>query len=215
MKTCATYALAISAVVALVFSAGCPEQSEPEALSQMGQDMMDESDTMPPPELAGGETHEEESLMVRSSAFNEGDRIPTEYTADGEGISPPLEFSGVPDDAVALALVMHDPDAPRAGGFTHWVVYHMSPDISKLPEGIPGAEVVEDHALTQGENSRGDIGYTGPAPPKGDEPHRYQFTLYALSEKLDLAPGATKEELESAMQGKIVDQTTLTGMYGR
>ena len=154
------------------------------------------------------------ALTITSPAFGDGDTIPVQYTADGEGISPPLSFEGVPDDAVGLALICNDPDAPRAGGFKHWVAWGMAPDIGGLPENLPPTATVADPKLVQGSNSAGRAGYRGPSPPPG-RPHRYQFTLYALSVPVDLAPGAGAAELEDAMARSIIAQATLTGMYGR
>ncbi|HCA48566.1 MAG TPA: YbhB/YbcL family Raf kinase inhibitor-like protein [Armatimonadetes bacterium] len=151
---------------------------------------------------------------LTSPAFESGDTIPAKYTEDGEDVSPPLTFADLPPDTAELALICHDPDAPREGGWTHWVVYGMDPSLQGLPEAIPSDERVEEPALIQGENSWGETGYGGPAPPPG-KPHRYQFTLYALSERLNLDPGVTKDELEAAVEGRIIGQAMLEGLYGR
>ena len=151
---------------------------------------------------------------IRSDAFDHGEGIPQRYTADGENISPALTFEGVPEDAVEIALICHDPDAPREGGFTHWVVYGMAPDIGGLPEDVPAESTVDSPRLVHGHNSRGEPGYIGPSPPPGD-PHRYQFRGYALSEALELDPGATKEEVEAAMNGRVIGEAMLEGLYGR
>ncbi len=153
-------------------------------------------------------------LQVTSTAFEDGARIPDRYTADGENISPPLSFGGVPEDAVELVLICHDPDAPREGGWTHWVAYGMAPDISGLPEAVPTQPRVSEPGVTQGENSWGDIGYGGPDPPRG-KPHRYQFMLYAVDAPLNLQPGATRADVEAAMEGKVVAEGLLEGLYGR
>lgn len=153
-------------------------------------------------------------LSITSSAFADGDTIPTKYTADGAGVSPPLEFAGVPEGAAELALICNDPDAPRAGGFTHWVVYGMAPDIGGLPEGVPPTPTVAQPKLVQGLNSRGESGYRPPSPPPGPA-HRYQFRLYALAAPLGLPPGATQAELEAAMAVGIIAEALLEGKYGR
>jgi hypothetical protein len=202
-------------VLALVVAGGCPDESEPEAISEMGPDVMDESETMPPPDIADEPEDVEGVMSITSPAFEDGETIPVKYTADGENMSPPLQFADVPGEAEALALVMHDPDAPMEGGFTHWVVYDMPPMLAELPEDIPGEPQVEEPELTQGLNSAEQTGYTGPAPPEGDDAHRYEFTLFALSEELDLDPGATKDDLAAAMAGNILEEATLTGMYDR
>lgn len=153
-------------------------------------------------------------MQITSSAFAHGATIPRRYTGDGEDVSPPLSFAGVPDEAAELVLICHDPDAPRAGGWTHWVVYGMAPDLTGLPEAIPAEPRVSDPALVQGENSWGRIGYGGPAPPPG-KPHRYQFRLYAVRNALNLEPGATKDQVEAAMKDQIVAEAMLEGLYGR
>jgi len=156
----------------------------------------------------------EMALNIGSTAFSDGETIPAKYTADGEDVSPPLSFKGVPEKAAELALICHDPDAPREGGWTHWVVYGMAPEIGGLPEGVPTESTVDDPKLVQGENSSGGTGYHGPAPPPGS-PHRYQFKLYALSDPVDLEPGATKDELEATMEGKVIGEAMLEGLYAR
>lgn len=207
MKTSLTCVMLAIAGVALALG-GCPQ---PPATSN-------DEGMLPPPretsETAPTEMEVTEGLTITSSAFEEGGTIPQKYTADGEDVSPPLSFTGVPEGAAELALICHDPDAPREGGWTHWVVYGMAPDTAGLPEAVPAEERVEDPGLVQGVNSGEKVGYQGPSPPAGPA-HRYQFTLYALSEKLSLDPGATKAELEAAMEGKVIGEAMLTGMYGR
>ncbi|MBD3292696.1 MAG: YbhB/YbcL family Raf kinase inhibitor-like protein [Armatimonadia bacterium] len=154
-------------------------------------------------------------MTVKSSVFREGNELPEKYTADGENISPPLTFVDVPHEAKEVALIMHDPDAPGEGGFTHWLIWDLAPGIPGLPGEIPADEEVDRVGGIQGTNSAGDIGYTGPAPPEGDDPHTYEFTAYALSEALGLEAGATKDELEAAMEGKVIEEATLTATYGR
>lgn len=206
--------LAVLAGFALIFSAGCEPPPEGEQVVGQPSDLVDEAwDAEMPDELVD-EEETEMAWTISSSAFDDGDMIPEKYTDDGEDVSPPLSFEGVPDDAVAIVLICHDPDAPRPGGWTHWVVYGMAPDIGGLPEGVPTEPTVSDPELIQGENTWGNIGYGGPAPPEGS-PHRYQFRGYALSEPLDLDPGATKEEVEAAMQGSVVGEAMLEGLYGR
>ncbi len=214
MGTNVMRAMVAVAVLGLVLMVGCNPLPEGEQI------IGEPSEPAPQPEEnqtengAVAEEGAEMSWSITSSAFNEGEMIPAKYTADGEDISPPLSFEGVPEGTVQLALICHDPDAPRAGGWTHWVVYGMAPEIGGLPEGVPTDPTVEVPGLVQGENSSGGTGYHGPAPPPG-EPHRYQFKAYALSEPLDLEPGATQDELEAAMDGKVIGETVLEGLYGR
>lgn len=203
--------LIITLILALLHCVGCERQETQQTIiggPPEGDTTVSEEQA--PPAEEGGEM----VMQITSSAFENGQTIPVKYTADGDDISPPLSFSGVPEDAAELALICHDPDAPRAGGWTHWVVYGMAPDIGGLPEAVPTTATVDEPALIQGKNSWGKSGYGGPSPPPG-KPHRYQFFLYALSERLDLEPGATKDELEAAMEGKVLAQAMLEGLYGR
>lgn len=146
------------------------------------------------------------SIQITSAAFSEGGMIPKRHTCDGENISPPLQWSGVPAQAKSLALIMDDPDAP-VGTWVHWVVFDLSPQASGLAEGVSGVGV-------QGVNSFRKLGYGGPCPPRG-APHRYYFKLYALDLLLALPQGTSKAEVEKAMQGHVLAEGQLMGKYGR
>lgn len=148
-------------------------------------------------------------IKVISSAFEHEGMIPMKYTCDGEDISPPLKWEGIPENAKSIALICDDPDAPM-GTWVHWVLYDLPADIRELPEGIPTNEVLENGAK-QGKNSWGKIGYGGPCPPSGT--HRYFFKIYVLDTILNLKPGATKEELLKAMEGHIITRGELMGKY--
>lgn len=152
------------------------------------------------------------SIEVTSTAFQEGTAIPQQYTGDGADQSPPLKWSEPPAGTKSIALICDDPDAPH-GTWVHWVLYNLPPDIRELDEGVPTTEKLASGAK-QGKNDFGNIGYGGPAPPKG-KPHRYFFKPYALSEELDLAPGATKAQLLEAMKGNILAEGQLMGTYQR
>lgn len=146
------------------------------------------------------------SIQVSSSAFAEGQLIPSKYTCDGEDVSPSLMWSGVPENAHSAVLIMDDPDAP-VGTWVHWVLYDLPPDIEGLNEG-------ERDMGVDGVNSWNKPGYGGPCPPQGN-PHRYYFKLYILDTELYLQSGATKEEIEKTMQGHILAEGQLMGRYGR
>jgi len=150
-------------------------------------------------------------IKVKSEAFEEGGMIPKKYTCDGEDASPPLSWTGVPEGTEALALICDDPDAP-VGTWVHWVIFNIPPDTTGLSENIPPERVLESGAR-QGRNDFGNIGYGGPCPPRGT--HRYYFKLYALDKKVDLEPGATKDELLKAMEGHILAEGKLMGRYKR
>jgi len=155
------------------------------------------------------------SLTIRSSAFANGDAIPPEYTCDGVDTSPPLEWFGVPDRTMSLALIVDDPDAPDPAAptrrFVHWVLYNLPPDARGLVEGA-SAGGLPPGAL-EGKNDFGKRGYGGPCPPKGR--HRYFFTLYALDEPLTLVGAPTKADVEAAIRGHVLAQGEMIGTYER
>jgi Raf kinase inhibitor-like YbhB/YbcL family protein len=151
-------------------------------------------------------------IQLSSTAFKEGEAIPVTYTCDGENISPPLSWAGVPQSAKSLALIVDDPDAP-AGTWVHWVVFNISPTLGSLSEGASSSGS-QDSFGTPGVSSFRKSGYGGPCPPKG-KPHRYFFKLYALDIRLGLKFGASKTDIEKAMQGHILAQGQLMGTYGR
>jgi Raf kinase inhibitor-like YbhB/YbcL family protein len=151
-------------------------------------------------------------MELRSTAYRPGGAIPARHACDGENLSPDFTWSDVPSQTKSLALVLHDPDAPKAGGFTHWVLYDIAPETRQIDAGVPKQEPVTDFGL-QGKNDGGRIGYMGPCPPSGT--HHYIARLYALDTEVDLKPGATRRELERVMQGHILDQAALTGTYAR
>lgn len=146
------------------------------------------------------------TISITSPSFTEGGAIPKAYTCDGSNTSPQLDWTGIPAGAKSLALIADDPDAP-AGTWIHWVLFDLPPDLSGLPEASSGVG-------TQGKNSSNKLVYGGPCPPKGS-PHRYYFKLYALDTLLNLKAGATKADVEKAMQGHILAQGQLMGKYGR
>ena len=151
------------------------------------------------------------ALELRSSAFSEGDRIPSKYTCDGKDTSPPLSWTGIPAGGKSLALTCDDPDAPR-GLWVHWVAFDLPPSAAGLPEGVPATSEISGGGR-QGKNDFGKIGYGGPCPPSGT--HRYVFTLYALDSTLGLPAGATRQDLLAAMRNRALGEATLTGTYSR
>ena len=146
------------------------------------------------------------AIQITSAAFSEGDKIPRIYTCDDQNVSPPLDWTGVPTGTVSLVLIMDDPDAP-SGIWVHWVMYNLPADTTSLKQGITGSGV-------DGKNDFSKLGYGGPCPPRGSN-HRYYMKLYALDIRLDLKAGATKVQVESAMQGHVLGQGQLMGKYGR
>lgn len=144
-------------------------------------------------------------MKISSSAFGHNGMIPSEYTCDGDDVSPPLEISDVPKEAKSLAIIMDDPDAPM-GTFTHWVLWNIPPDKTKFARG-------EKTAFGHGKTSFGAKSYGGPCPPGGT--HRYFFKAYALDLVLSLKDGASKSDLEKAMKGHILAESSLVGKYSR
>jgi Raf kinase inhibitor-like YbhB/YbcL family protein len=160
-------------------------------------------------------TDQEETPMpmsMTSESFVAGQAIPAEYTCDGDNVSPHLRWSGVPERARSLVLVVDDPDSP-SGTWAHWILYDLPPDVTELPEAQPDLGELPDGAK-RGRNSFKNIGYGGPCPPKGP-PHRYYFRLYALDTTTRLAAGASRQEVEAAMAGHILAEAELMGTYQR
>jgi Raf kinase inhibitor-like YbhB/YbcL family protein len=154
----------------------------------------------------------EMSLMISSPAFIEGGTIPQKYTCDGQNLSPQLNWSGIPQGTKNLALIVDDPDAP-IGIFVHWVLFGMDGSLKGLSEGVPPNPSISGVGL-QGINGFRNTRYDGPCPPRGGA-HRYFFKLYALDTAITLKPGASKADLEKAMQGHILAQGQVMGRYSR
>jgi Raf kinase inhibitor-like YbhB/YbcL family protein len=151
-------------------------------------------------------------MQLTSTAFAEGTSIPVRYTCDDKNLSPPLRWNGAPAGAKTLVLIADDPDAPR-GTWVHWVLYDLPVGVTELPEDVAHTQYIPAGAR-QGLNDFKHLGYGGPCPPPG-KPHRYFFKLYALDTELSLKPGATKKEVESAMEKHILAQGQLIGIYQR
>ena len=149
-------------------------------------------------------------LQLTSSSFQAEGNIPSQFTCEGKDISPELTWKSAPSGTKSFALILHDPDAPRSGGFTHWVVYNLPADVTHIAQGAPNTEKLPGGGV-QGRNDFGQIGYGGPCPPSGT--HRYYFYLYALDTELNLQPGSTKEDVEKAMKGHVLEKTELMGRY--
>lgn len=156
------------------------------------------------------------SITVTSSAFMNGQQIPTKYTGDGADVSPPIKWSQLPEGTKEVALICDDPDAPTPKPWVHWVIYGISPEVEELPEHIPAMpEVKRPIEARQGKNSWDAVGYRGPAPPRGHGVHHYYFKVYALDTELKLKPSASKEALLDIMEGHILAQGQLVGTYER
>jgi Raf kinase inhibitor-like YbhB/YbcL family protein len=152
------------------------------------------------------------TFELRSTAFAEGEMIPAQHTCDGEDVSPPLTWDGVPDETQRLALILEDIDSVK-GVWSHWVVYDMPPDVRELPESVSPTYPRPGGGL-EGRNDFGNIGYGGPCPSDG-KTHRYVARLYALDRRLGLAPGATRQEILESIEGHVIRTAELMGRYER
>lgn len=148
------------------------------------------------------------TLRITSKAFANGEAIPRQHTGEGDDVSPALSWEGVSEGTAELALICDDPDAPTPTPWVHWVLYKIPADCSGLAEGENGGAV-------EGNTSWGAPGYRGPMPPPGHGVHRYFFKLFALEQKVELGPGATKEALLDAIQKHVITEVQLVGTYER
>ncbi|MFA9401501.1 MAG: YbhB/YbcL family Raf kinase inhibitor-like protein [Anaerolineales bacterium] len=151
----------------------------------------------------------EDEFILTSDVFLEGEPIPSKYACNGDDISPPLAWSGAPDNTNSFVLIMDDPDAP-VGMWVHWVLFNIPGNATVIDVGLPADAELPDGSQ-QGTNSWGRVGYGGPCPPSGV--HRYFFKLHALDAPLALDESATKEEVLAAMEGHILIETELMGTY--
>ena len=149
------------------------------------------------------------TFTLTSSAFDNGQSIPPEYTCKGENISPPLQWVNPPPKTKSLVIIVEDPDAPR-GTFVHWMIYNIPATTLSLPEAIPLESELPDGSR-QGTNDFGALGYAGPCPPGGI--HHYSFRIYALDVALNLQEGVYEKQLLQAMEGHILTQAELMGGY--
>ncbi|UCC96207.1 MAG: YbhB/YbcL family Raf kinase inhibitor-like protein [Candidatus Omnitrophota bacterium] len=151
-------------------------------------------------------------LEIKSVAFDDGKYIPVKYTCDAANMSPPLHWDDVPAATKSFALVCDDPDAPYAI-WVHWVIFNIPPEKREFREDIPQKAILSDRTI-QGLNDFGKIGYGGPCPPP-NKPHRYFFRLYALDTTFLLDEKTTKRELMQAIEGHILAEAKMVGLYRR
>lgn len=144
------------------------------------------------------------TMVIESSAFQEGQMIPAKYTCDGQNISPPLNWKNAPEGTRSFAIICDDPDA-SAGVWVHWVVWNIPANVNDLSAGELPKEA------KQGINDFRQRGYGGPCPPSGT--HHYYFKLYALNTMLELSGNVTKDKLLDAMEKRILTQCSLMGKY--
>ncbi len=152
-------------------------------------------------------------ITLRSPSFENGKSIHSKFTCDGENINPELLIESVPAETKSLVLIMDDPDIPETAKKTynidvwdHWIMFNIPPDTAVIKEG-------ESPEGVSGANTRGGTDYKGPCPP--DREHRYFFKIYALDKMLDLPSGSPKANIEKAMDGHIIAEGELIGLYKR
>jgi hypothetical protein len=145
-------------------------------------------------------------FTLTSSVWENGQEIAQRHTCDGDDLSPPLRWSGAPEQTRSLALIVDDPDAP-VGTFTHWLAWAIEPASGGLGEA--------EAAPVEGRNDFGSVGYRGPCPPPGHGSHRYFFRLHSLDAEVELEAGAGRTDLERALEGHVLEVAELMGRYER
>lgn len=152
------------------------------------------------------------SFVLETKAFSKGGEIPARYTCSGDDLSPALSWSGAPQNTRSFALIVDDPDAP-SGTFTHWLVYDLPAATQQLQEGVSQTDDLSGGGR-QGRNDFRRVGYGDPCPPPG-KAHRYFFKLHALNAALNLPAGASRQDLETAMRGRVIARAELMGKFAR
>ena len=160
------------------------------------------------------------TIKVTSKAFADEERIPVKYTGEGKDVSPPLEWSGAPEETKEFALICDDPDAPTEEPWVHWVIYRIPAEATGLPEALPQMSRLKPGQILQGKNSwsapnKPTFGYKGPYPPTGHGTHHYHFTLYALDSKIVAEPGESKKQILEEIKGHVLATGRLTGVFSR
>jgi Raf kinase inhibitor-like YbhB/YbcL family protein len=156
-----------------------------------------------------------QTLKLTSSAFADGGAIPARYTADGEKLSPPLRWTGVPEGAAGVVLVIEDPDAPAPTPLVHTLAWALQGHDAELAEGALKSPGSEGEAISLGRNSFFGASYLPPDPPPGHGPHRYCFQLFALDRAPELSGAPVRTELVHAMKGHVIARGLLVGAYER
>ena len=151
-------------------------------------------------------------FTISCTAFENGLKIPIEYTCHGNDISPELWWEGEPRETASFAMIMEDPDAPN-GTFTHWILYNLPADCHQLGKIIPIQKKLINGTI-QAKNDFERIGYKGPCPPQGEE-HRYFFRIFALKKKLPPESINSRSEFYDAINGLVLERAELMGKYYR
>ena len=196
---CSCVAAAVAAVLTSLFLAACGGNADGPGGASRSPARAAVTSVTPTAASAAPVT-----IIVHSPAFTAGTPIPARFTCKGSNTAPPLTWSGLPTDAVSIALVVDDPDAP-GGTYTHWVVFNLPPTTT----GIVGARIPAGAA--QARNSGGQPGYMGPCPPSGT--HHYRFTIYAEQRRLELPDGVAVREALDAIKTNAIASGRLTGLF--
>jgi Raf kinase inhibitor-like YbhB/YbcL family protein len=144
-------------------------------------------------------------LAISSPDIENLERVPEQFSADGGNETPALQISGAPEGTVEFAVIVHDPDAPIAPGFTHWVVYGIAPDATTIDLEAPGVRV--------GPNTLGEQSYSGPQPPAGHGQHHYYFWVYALKTKVEGEPA--RDQFLTTYAEDIIEQARFVATFSR
>lgn len=158
------------------------------------------------------------SFKLTSNDFKDGAFLPSVYAYDkngcgGENVSPQLEWKNPPTGTKSFALTMFDPDAPTGHGWWHWIALDIPAKMNAVPQGFGNKKMP---GIREGKNDFNESGYGGPCPPMGNDPHRYVFTLYALSvEKIDVSADAAPKDVSKALEKKMLGKAELMGRYQR
>jgi Raf kinase inhibitor-like YbhB/YbcL family protein len=156
-----------------------------------------------------------ELIQVSSEAFADGAALPARYTADGEKLSPPLAWTGVPEAAAAIVLIVEDADAPAPTSLVHTLAWGLPADQTGLAEGALRSPGSGGEALSLGLNSFFGAEYLPPDPPPGHGPHRYLFQLFALDAHPELHGKPIRTQVIHAMKGHVLAKGLLVGVYER
>jgi Raf kinase inhibitor-like YbhB/YbcL family protein len=156
-----------------------------------------------------------EAITLSSAAFEDGGAIPARFTNDGEGLSPPLAWSGVPQAAAGLALIVEDPDAPSPEPLVHLLAWDLPPAMTSLDEGMFKSPRHGGLDEVLGRNSFLQTAYLPPDPPTGHGPHLYVFQLFALDRKLDFSRAPGRGDVVEAMKGRVLAKGVMVGTYER
>ncbi len=192
--------IATIAVAAILLLTACSDDNDTTSTPTTG------ATTTAAPTIAP--TASASTLTLTSDAFTNDGTLPVTHSCSGAGTSPALTWTGVPAGTKSFTLIVHDPDAPLAGGFTHWIVTDLPATATSLPAAVPAGATI----ATGGTQI---TAFRGACPPVGATAHHYHFRLYALDTVLGAAAGQTKETVEAAMKTHILAETDLVGLFAR